>query len=140
MGAVITRDLSPSPLSPADGASTNEDQLSSEDVCVSTNGLSQDAWCTSGPTYSAVAPPSDSVHQNQALEPWQPAKGRGRAHVCKQHTGSARYYPYQGSRIRRIRHVRRVRQKVVNMPVRKRTAGMVGSSWSLPARRGLQRG
>lgn len=93
MGAMITRDLSPSPLSPADGTPTDEDQLSSKDVYVSASGHSRDWWRTSGPTSSAVAPPSDSVHHNAALEPWQPVKGRGRTHVCKQHA-SIRYYPY----------------------------------------------
>ncbi|OQE14192.1 hypothetical protein PENFLA_c040G05940 [Penicillium flavigenum] len=106
MGAVITRYHLPSPLSPADGAPTDEDWLSFKDVFVSTSGYSRDWWRTSGPTSSAVAPPSDSVHYNAALEPWQPAKGQGCTHQV---------------------------MDSVNMPVRKRTAAWSGRAGGKPA-------
>ncbi|KAJ6190469.1 hypothetical protein N7519_000490 [Penicillium mononematosum] len=57
---------------------------------------------TSDPTSSTVVPPSDSVHHNAALEPWQPVKGRGRTHLLKRHARNARYHPYRGSRVRRV--------------------------------------
>ncbi|CAG8089349.1 unnamed protein product [Penicillium nalgiovense] len=104
--------------------------------------VENDAVMISGPAFNAVAPPSYSVHQDAAVEPWQPAKGLGRTYVPTRHAQSARYQrsrvrrDRRSRRVRRLRRTRRVRHmpiESVNMPVRKRTAGVDESSGVEPA-------
>ncbi|CAG7943038.1 unnamed protein product [Penicillium nalgiovense] len=104
--------------------------------------VENNAVMISGPAFNAVAPPSYSVHQDAAVEPWQPAKGLGRTYVPTRHAQSARYQRSRVRRDRRSRHVRRLRRtrrvrqmpiESVNMPVRKRTAGVDESSGVEPA-------
>jgi hypothetical protein len=93
-----------------------------------------------GPASTAAAPPSDSVQQDATVETCQPAKDQGRAHMRKRHARGARYHPYQRGRVRRVRRARRTRRvrqmaiESVNMPARKRTAGLDESSGE-PARK-----